>query len=234
MIEQLINKNNILIIIPVFNESGRIGILIKNLKSLGFQNILVIDDGSHDNSINEAIFNGAIVIRHLLNRGAGAATETGLEYFRKKEKYKFAVTIDGDNQHDPFDIERLLDKHIKENADLTIGNRFMSKENNIPGIRRFYNFLADLLTSLMVLKKVNDSQSGFKAWSRKAIKTIQIEQDGYDFCSEVIIKAYHNKLKIINVPIHVYYPENYSDKGQNLNQGIKTALNIVYHSLFKN
>lgn len=234
MINQLINKDHILIIIPVFNESGRIGILIENIKSVGFQNILVIDDGSYDNSINEAICKGAIVISHLLNRGVGAATETGLEYFRTNKKYKFAVTIDGDNQHDPFDIEFLLEKHIEENADITIGNRFMSKDNNIPGIRRFYNFLADILTSFFVLKKVNDSQSGFKSWSRKATKTIHIEQDGYDFCSEVIIKAYHNKLKIINVPINVYYPDNYSEKGQNLNQGIKTALNIVYHSLFKN
>lgn len=234
MTDQLINKEKVLIIVPVLNESGRIGVLINNLKALGFRNILVVDDGSNDNSCSEAGFNGAIVIRHLINRGVGAATETGLEFFRTNNNYNFAVTIDGDNQHDPIDIKLLLAKHIEENADLTIGNRFMSGENHIPGIRKFYNFLANILTSILVLQKVTDSQSGFKVWSRKTIKTIKIEQDGYDFCSEVIVKAFHHQLKIINVPIKVYYPVNYSEKGQNLNQGIKTALNIVYHSLFKN
>jgi glycosyltransferase involved in cell wall biosynthesis len=229
-----INKNVILIIIPVYNESGRIGVLVEKLKKIGYNNVLVVDDGSDDNSGDEALVKGATVIKHLINRGVGAATETGLRFFRANVEFEFAVTIDGDNQHDPTDINYLLSKQMEENADLTIGNRFMSKENDIPNIRKFYNLIADILTSLLVLKKVSDSQSGFKAWSKKAARTIQIEQDGYDFCSEVIIKAYHHKLKIINVPINVYYPVNYSDKGQNLNQGIKTALNIIYHSLFKN
>lgn len=231
---KIIDKKTILIIIPVYNETGRVGILIENLTNLGYKNVLIIDDGSQDKSGSEAEYKGAKVIKHLINRGVGAATETGLMYFRKNANFSLAVTIDGDNQHDPNDIDLLLKKHIDENADITIGNRFISKKNKIPKIRRFYNLIADLLTSFIVFKQVNDSQSGFKVWSKKASKTFNIEQDGYDFCSEVIIKAHKHKLKIINVPISVYYPQNYSEKGQNLNQGIKTALNIVYHSLFKN
>ena len=227
------NKDQILIIIPVLNESGRIGSLVRELKSHGFKYVLVIDDGSVDNSALEASREGAKVLTHLINRGAGAATETGLQYFRQQPNLKLAVTIDGDNQHAPSDIEQLVASHLSGNADLTIGDRFMSGKNIIPKTRRVYNWMADLITSVLSWNRVKDSQSGFKVWSKKAADLIRIEQDGYEFCSEVLIKAHHHRLQLENVPVKVFYPKDYNRKGQNFGVGVKTVFKLLHYTLFK-
>ncbi len=226
-------NDKILIVVPVLNEDKRVGDVVLGLKLAGFNEILVVDDGSSDNSQSIASANGAKTIRHIINRGAGAATETGLEYFRRNPQYQHAVTIDGDNQHTPEDIEHLLYNHLNQGADLTIGDRFLSGKNEIPKSRIFYNFIADSITSILSWKKVADSQSGFKVWSRKAVDAIKIEQNGYEFCSEVIIKAHHHHLKVINIPIKVFYPKELKGKGQNLFVGIKTFTNLIHHILFK-
>lgn len=227
------NKDQILVIVPVLNESGKIGSLVSELKGYGFSQVLVIDDGSSDHSAKEAADEGAKVLTHLINRGAGAATETGLQYFRQQPNLKLAVTIDGDNQHAPSDIEQLVAAHLARNADLTIGDRFMSGKNSIPKTRRVYNWMADLITSVLSWSRVKDSQSGFKVWSKRAADLIRIEQDGYEFCSEVLIKAHHHRLQLVNVPVKVFYPEDFNQKGQNFGVGIKTVFNLLHHALFK-
>ncbi len=228
-----LDKDKILIMIPVFNEGGRVGDVIRVLKGRGFHWILVVDDGSNDESGKEAQNTGAQVLYHWVNRGAGAATETGLAYFREKGRWEYLVTIDGDQQHSPEDIEILLSAHLKNGADLTVGDRFMSGTNEIPKLRIFYNAVADGITSLMSGRRVRDSQSGFKVWSRSAVEMICIEQNGYEFCSEVIIKAHQLGLRIWNEPIQVYYPEEIRDKGQNFSKGVKTFANLMHHFLFK-
>lgn len=226
-------RNKVLVIVPVLNEDRRIGKVISCLKEAGFNHILIVDDGSSDDSYYIAKSNGAITVHHILNRGAGAATETGLEYFRRNPYYRIAVTIDGDNQHSPDDVELLLQNHIRQEADLTIGDRFLSGLNEIPKSRIIYNWIADKITSVLSWKKVNDSQSGFKIWSRKAVEAIKIEQNGYEFCSEVIIKAHQYNLKVINIPIKVFYPEELKGKGQSFFVGVKTFTNLIHHILFK-
>ncbi|TVQ43177.1 MAG: glycosyltransferase family 2 protein [Saprospirales bacterium] len=226
-------KDKVLIVIPVFNEEGRIGRVVSELLERGYLNVLVVDDGSSDNSSKEAIDAGAFIVRHIINRGAGAATATGMEIFRKSEKFKIAVTMDGDGQHYTEDVIYLMQMHIEQGADITIGDRFSSGKNVIPFRRKVYNVIADLVTGWMSFRMVSDSQSGFRVWSRKAVEKINIEQDGFEFCSEVVIKAHHHGLKISNVPIRVKYTEESMQKGQGFLVGVKTFFNLLHHVLFK-
>lgn len=225
-------KEKVLMIIPVFNEQGRIGIVVNELIEMGFNNILVVDDGSDDLSSSEASRAGAKVLRHILNRGAGAATETGLEYFRSSGLHA-AVTMDGDGQHFAEDVVKILKSHFEMKSDLTIGDRFSSRENEIPFRRKVYNTIADWVTGGMSFRVVKDSQSGFRVWSRNAAEKISIEQDGFEFCSEVVIKAHHLGLNLNNFPIRVKYTEESMSKGQGFVVGIKTFFNLLHHVLFK-
>ncbi len=230
------DKNRVVIVIPSYNEGERIVQVISSVLDKGYTNIVVIDDGSSDNSM-ELIQNhnhNITILQHLVNRGAGAATETGLKYCREELKADIVVMIDADTQHDVDDIRKLIESHLEQNADITIGNRFLNENSDIPSKNRFYNNVANIVTSIFAGQKVTDSQSGFKVFNKRALHRIIIEQDKYEHCSEIFIKGHKHNLKIIDVPIRVYYPPEIKDKGQHFFSGIRTLLNLLYSVLFKN
>lgn len=229
-----INFSNVFIIIPSFNEGDRIRQVIISIKEKGFNNIIVIDDGSTDNSIEKISDLNVIVLSHLVNRGAGAATETGLKYCREVIDAETVVMIDADTQHDPEDISKLVEALYKSNADIAIGNRFLENPKKVPFKNRFYNKIANIITSIFAGKKVLDSQSGFKVFNRKALHSIIIEQERFEHCSEIFIKAHEYSLMIINVPIKVYYIPEIAGKGQNLFTGIRTFINLLHSAIVKN
>jgi hypothetical protein len=175
-----------------------------------------------------------MILEHLVNRGAGAATETGLKYCREFTDASVVVMIDADAQHDAEDISKLLDAHFERQADITIGNRFIDENNVIPFRNRFYNHIANIITTVFSGLRVRDSQSGFKVFSRKALDTIVIEQERFEHCSEIFIKAFENKLSIIDVPVKVSYSPDVRGKGQNLFNGVRTFINLLHSELFKN
>lgn len=228
-----IDKSNVVIIIPSYNEGRRIELVVKSILEKGYNNIVVIDDGSTDHSIELIKKYETTILTHVVNRGAGAATETGLYYCREVLQANHVVMIDADTQHDVNDIDKLLLEHIKQKADITIGNRFMDNEDHIPMKNRIFNQIANLITSVFAGQRVYDSQSGFKVFNRKALNCIFIEHDLYEHCSEIFIKAHSHKLKVIDVSIQVYYPDEIKNKGQHFMSGIRTFFNLLYSVLFK-
>lgn len=230
----LYDKSNIAVIVPSYNEGRRIESIVSQILSKGFKNIIVVDDGSVDYSIDPLKKFDIVILTHLVNRGAGAATETGLMYCREILHPEAVVMIDADTQHDVDDIENLLEEHFKQNADITIGNRFMQDSESIPAKNIIFNKLANIVTSIFAGKRVYDSQSGFKVFNRKAIYGLVLEQDRYEHCSEIFIKAADLKFKVIDVPIKVYYPLEIKDKGQHFFNGIRTFSNLLYSVLFRN
>lgn len=229
-----LDRSRVIVIIPTYNEGVRILNVVKQVKLQGYENIIVVNDNSEDNSEKQLRHENVIVLHHVMNRGAGAATETGLAYCREFLDYDTVITIDADMQHDPADMDLLLEAHLHYKADVSIGNRFLDKSNEIPRNTLFFNAIANLTTSIICMTHVRDSQSGFKALSRHAVKVLELKQDRYAFCSEILIKAHQEKLKVIDVPIKVYYPEELKHKGQNLYHGIKTFFNLLYNVLIKN
>jgi len=227
-------NSDVYIIIPTFNEGKRLEQVIKSIQQAGFSNIVVVDDGSTDDSVAAITYLNPIILQHLVNRGAGAATETGLNYCRDVAKADTVVMIDADTQHDAADIIKLLDEHRKQQADITIGNRFLLENEEIPAKTVLFNQIANIVTGIFAGERVHDSQSGFKVFNQKALQSIIIEQDKYEHCSEILIKAHEHKLKVIDVPITVYYPEEIKGKGQHFLNGVKTFINLLHAALFKN
>lgn len=217
------------IIIPVYNEARNIIPVIENCKRAGFAHILIVDDGSYDNTKILAEKCGVEVISHIINRGQGAAVQTGIIAALEKGA-DIIVTMDGDQQFNPSNIPGIIAPLLKDEADIVIGSRFKQK-NRIPFTRRFFNQIANLITFLLSGIWLSDSQSGFKGFSRKAAEKIDIHTSGYEFCTEIVREIASLKLKYMEIPVDVYYTEDSLKKGQNFAQGIKTAMKLLIRSL---
>lgn len=217
----------VFIVIPAYNEGKVIASVIASVKKEGFKNIIVVDDGSSDKTFEEAKKTGVIVLRHILNRGKGAAVKTGIEYAKLK-KADVVVTIDADGQHNPKDIKKLVDA-LDKKTDVVLGSRFLNKKNKLPLFNRLANFFANFLVWVVYGLYVSDSQSGFRAYSKKALNLIEIYSYDYDFESRVIYEIAWHKLAYKEVPIDVFYTSYSLSKKhkQNLINGIKTFLKII-------
>jgi len=208
------------IVVPAFNESAAISKVLtgipKKLKGISQLSTLVVDDGSGDNTSQKAKKAGVFVVRHVINRGLGAAIKTGLDW-AKSQGADIAVTFDSDGQHEPSDIPRLIQPILNKDADLVIGSRFKKKQS-IPADRLILNWFANLTTLVMFGVHSTDSQSGLRAFSKKAMAQIDLKADRMDFSSEILIEAKRHNLKIEEIPIKAIYTDYSRKKGQkNLN-----------------
>ena len=196
-------KNEILIIVPAYNEEGNVCRTVKEILSSNVPvDVLVVDDGSCDNTASEAKAGGAKVIVHLLNLGIGGAVQTGFMY-AAKNKYKIAVQIDGDGQHDPEYLKQLIEPVVSGELDIAIGSRFIEPFVGYRSsfVRRigihFFAWLISFLTGC----KVTDPTSGFRAFNEKVI-SIFAENYPSDFPEpESIVIAKRAGLKIEEVPV---------------------------------
>lgn len=213
------------IVVPAKDEATRIGQVLASTKMCGFYNIIVVDDGSKDDTARIAQDAGAAIIRHPINLGPGAATQTGIEY-AIQHGAKFIVTIDADTQHYPQDIEALVDKLITDDLDIVIGSRFLSA-NDIPLTRIFYNKIANIIAHMATGIRVSDSQSGMKAFTAEFAQKSKLQHCGFEFCIELLRYIGTHQAKYAEVPIQVMYNKETMDKGQNFFVGLK-MLNKIF------
>jgi len=213
----------ITVILPAYNEEAVIGQVLVSLKQTlkdldGFEKqIVVVDDGSQDETAKTAKKNGALVLKHILNRGLGAAIQTGLKY-AEREKADIAVTIDSDGQHNTEDLKKVIKPVIKKEADVVIGSRFLEKNNKVPFLRRLILYGSNLVTLLFFGIYTTDSQSGFRAFSKKAVEKISLRTQKMEVSSEIFEQIKKNNLKFEEIPISVVYTDYSKAKGQdNLN-----------------
>jgi len=172
--------------------------------------IIVCDDGSNDMTAEIAESLGATVIRHDRNLGKGATLRTLFEASLKIGA-KTIVTIDADGQHDPKEIPVVIRPLLEGIADVSIGARLHDK-NNVPAIRQFGNRFLTLLTNIGSNQKVNDTQSGFRAYSRKALEKIVVREEGMGADSQILIDANKNNLRITESLVSVNYGEGGSKR----------------------
>jgi UDP-N-acetylglucosamine---dolichyl-phosphate N-acetylglucosaminyltransferase len=212
----------IFIVIPAFNEELIIREVVNDIRKKGYSRIIIVDDGSQDNTFEEAQSAGVIALRHKINRGKGAATKTGIEAAKLLEA-DVIVTMDGDGQHDPKDITKLINPIILGKKDVVLGTRLKNPEG-MPFYKIVQNYIANALTWYLFGLWVSDSQSGFRAYSKKAADLIDTKYDRYEYDSEIVREIYINKLKYQEIPIKVRYTKYSMGKEhkQNWINGTKT------------
>jgi len=215
-----------LIVLPAYNESKVLAETLKKLRASTDASVLVVDDGSTDRTGEIALKSGARVARHVVNLGLGAAIETGLEIARR-EGYDTLVTFDADGQHNPADIEKLT-KAIS-GSDVAIGVRKVHSER-MPLIKRIGNQTLNLLTGLVFGVYSTDSQSGLRAFNRKAIKSVRLKANRYEVSSEILYEAKVNGLRIKEVPVETIYTEHSISRGTGVLDGFKILWRMILHS----
>ncbi len=187
--------------IPAFNEGRVIGKLVENTLQY-VDDVIVCDDGSTDDTCIEAEKAGAKVIQHKKNLGKGASMRTLFD-FAKNENFNVMVTIDGDGQFSPKEIPKLITPIIDEKMDIVIGYR--SNKNEMPSYRKLGNKFLDSMTNLASELPFRDTQSGFRAYSKKAVSAISFKTNGFGADSEILIDASRKKLNITEVGVTVNY-----------------------------
>ena len=189
--------------IPAFNEEKNIAAIIIGLKKITDE-IIVCNDGSTDSTGEIAKELGAIVINHEKNLGYGAGIKS--IFLKAKEmKSEMLVTVDADGQHDVRDITKIVIPIQEDKAEIVIGSRFLEKAENIPEYRKFGIKLITKVTNLSLNQSLTDSQSGFRAYSKKVLEKLVLSDKGMGISTEILIKANNFNFRIGEVPIKVSY-----------------------------
>lgn len=222
---------HLVIIIPAYNEASVIGDLLSRLPRAlsGITKItpIVVDDNSNDGTQGVVQASGVMCIRHQSNLGAGGATVTGFEA-AKRLKADIVVTMDGDNQHDPDEIEVLIRPIVLGQADVVIGSRLKGASTKaMPVYKRLGNNALNIVTFAFFRIWVSDSQSGYKAFSREALKQIELRTTGYEFCSEICGEIKRKKLRLREVPIRTIYTDYSRKKGQLALNAVNIVLGLL-------
>ena len=192
--------------LAAYNEEEYIGSMVLGTRPF-VDEVIVVDDGSSDRTAKFAGLAGAKVIRHKSNQGKGKAIQTLLKEAKKMD-VDMVVLIDADCQQNPEEIPQLIQPIKNGEADLVNGSRFLEKKSKIPIYRRFGQHVLTLLTNVCSGTKVTDSQSGFRALSRKAINSLKITENGMGVESEMIQSAKELNLRIKEVPMSCRYDVN--------------------------
>ena len=195
------NRPHIIAVIPAFNEERYIGTVVLKTRQY-VDEVIVVDDGSTDQTANVAKLAGATVIQHKQNKGYGASIQTLLAEAKKREP-DILLLLDADSQHDPDEIPHLITP-ISEGFDLVIGSREQQRVD-IPRYRRIGLRVISFFCYILSRKKVSDSESGFRVFSKKAIAVLELSENGMSISAETIADAAEKGLKIIEMPISIRY-----------------------------
>jgi len=207
-------------VIAAKNEEKHIAKVIRDTKK-HVDKIVIVDDGSTDNTNEIATKSGAIVLTHLVNLGKGAAIKTGCEYARDN-KADIIVLLDADHQHEPKDIPKLITSLKK--SQIVFGVR--KKRKNMPLVLKFGNWFINSVTRTLYGVKIVDTQCGFRVFRAKIYPLLKWRSSNYSLESEMIANVGKKRLKYTQVPISTIYSDKY--KGTTIIDGVKIVGNLLW------
>lgn len=232
------SKQTVLVVIPALNEGPHIAKVIKSIpgtiKAGAHEfatRVVVIDDGSSDETAQRARAAGAVVLSHVVNTGAGGATRTGMRYAEQcgNASLKYFVTIDGDGQHATDDVQRLVEFAVKHDSKFVVGNRLhAANKTNMPIQRRLANWAASMISLTLFGIKTKDTQSGMRLYDVEILPKIShFTLDRYGFCTETLWYAVRSNIRVDEMPIAVSYSKEGLAKGQSVWSAMEVVRDLI-------
>lgn len=223
------------ILIPAFNEEKTLAQVVKTLpkkfKGIDSYEVIVVNDGSFDNTAKVAGKLPVTLLSHWLNRGLGGALGTGFAY-AKKNNFDCMVTFDADCQHHPDDIMTVLQPLIRKQADMVIGSRLRDRKGNMPWYRQIGIWGMNVITYSLFWVWTTDSQSGLRGFSKNAISKMEIKSQKMEVSSEFFNEVQRHNLKLVEVPIRSIYTTYSLTKGQKNINAFLILGRLLYRRFF--
>lgn len=219
------------LILPAYNEAATIGEVVREVAEV-YEHVVVVDDGSTDATGAEARAAGATVLRHAVNRGQGAALQTGIAYSLRRGA-RCVVTFDSDGQHRVADVAKLLEPIRRGEAEIVLGSRFLGTAPRIPWFRRGLLRCAVVFTWAVSGVRLTDAHNGLRAFSRRAAKRLDIRLDRMAHASEMVDQIRRMGLPYVEVPVEIRYTRYSRAKGQNASAAVRIAFDYLFERLFR-
>ena len=216
-------SENIWVVVPAYNEGSRVAKTLASLRTR-FANVVVVDDGSTDDTAAVARKQAARLVRMPINSGQGAALQTGID-FALQHDADVIVTFDADGQHAVEDIDLLVQPILSDEADVALGSRFLGRTVGMPLSRRLLLKGAVVFTRVFSRIRVTDTHNGIRALSRRAAKAIRISLNRMAHASEILDQIRKHQLRYVEVPVTIHYSDETLEKGQ----GAWNSIRIVGH-----
>ncbi len=221
----------IFIVIPAYNEAKSIRSVVDRITPR-YPNVVVVDDGSTDGTLDCLHGSNVFVLRHTINRGQGAAIQTGIR-FALLQGATVVVTFDADGQHDERDIEALVLPILRKECDVTLGSRFLGQAHNIPLSRKVVLILGIWFTRFVSRVRISDVHNGLRAFSRPAAASLHIHLDRMAHASEILDQIREANWRYREVPVSVYYSPYSLSKGQSSWNALKIGFEVLFGKFAK-
>ena len=215
-------------IVPMYNEEQVISQVVTDLRSI-FPHVICIDDGSNDKSAAKALEAGALVLRHVVNIGQGAALSTGFSWVQSQSQFSYVVTFDADGQHQPGDALRLVTELVRKQVDVVFASRFLDQDQaTIPLAKRLVLKTVTKITKTLTDVELSDAHNGLRALTVDATRQVNLTQNGMAHATQFVSLVLQANLKYVEIPVTILYTPYSRSKGQSLLNSINIALDLIW------
>jgi glycosyltransferase involved in cell wall biosynthesis len=218
--------DDVCLVIPLYNEETVIGDVVRDARRT-FAHVVVVDDGSSDQGAEVALAAGAVVVRHPVNLGQGAALQTGFEHALSLPWVEWIVTFDADGQHQVSDVLLMLAKARSEDLQVVFGSRFLDDRTEASLAKRVVLRLAVAYTNLTTGTRLTDAHNGLRLLSRDVVERIDITQNRMAHASELVAQIGAMKVRYGESPVHILYTDYSRAKGQSLWNSVNILVELI-------
>jgi glycosyltransferase involved in cell wall biosynthesis len=224
----MMDGKHIWVIIAAYNEAETISNVLNSFSRFPYH-LVIIDDGSNDNTYDLALKFPVTVLRHVTNLGQGAAIQTGIDYILQKEACDCIVTFDADGQHNPNEIQKLIAPILDQEVEVVLGSRFIEAESSItlPTMRRIMLKMAIWFTRITTMLPLTDTHNGLRAFSISAAHKIKITANRMAHASQILNQISEKQIKYKEVPVSIHYTEYSLSKGQSILEFVNILWEII-------